>query len=137
MQEIDRTPVFIERRPSIPFAAIGGRIGRTNPTAGEGCPCCGAAMNRPKAFVDFNSHHLILGNKTVALSPFEARLADILVRRAPGAVTYDAIIMHAWDEEPEDALAALKTHIVHLKRKAALLGIKIVNVHSVGYRVVI
>lgn len=93
-------------------------------------------MNRARPYVDLNSHHLILGNKTVALSPFEARLADILTRRAPGVVTYDVIIMQAWDDEPDDVLSPLKTHMVHLKRKAALLGVRIANVHSVGYRVV-
>lgn len=137
MHVLTKNPILTERKPSIPFEAIGWNRRRQNPTTEEGCPCCGAAMDLKKPRVDLNTNRLMFGNKTVELEPKEAFLAEILTRRSPGTVTRDELIMHAWpDGEPEVAETGLKVRLCYLRRKAALLGIKIVNVHSVGYRVV-
>lgn len=138
MLEVQTSPDSVGRKPSIPYEAIGWQSRRTNPTIGEGCPCCGAAMNVVKPRVDLNSNTLMSGNKTVALEPKEALLMDLLLRRAPGTVTRDSLIMYAWpDGEPEVAETGLKVRLCYLRKKAELLGVKIVNVHSVGYRVVL
>lgn len=137
MYMLSQTPILAERKPSIEFEAIGFEKRRQNPTKREGCPCCGAAMNLKKPRVDLNTNTLMFGNSTVELEPKEALLAEILMRRSPGTVTRDELIMHAWpDGEPEVAETGLKVRLCYLRRKATLLGLKIVNVHSVGYRVV-
>jgi len=140
MPKASETTILTERRPSIPFEAIGPASSRGNPTKGEGCPCCGATMNVKKPRVDLNTKTLLFGNSTVALELKEALLAEALARRAPEMVTVDNLLMAMYAppaDEPETSEVALRVVLHRLRPKAALLGVKIVNVHSVGYRMVL
>jgi DNA-binding response OmpR family regulator len=139
MTEIEKSPALVDRRPAIPFGAIGGRVARRHPTTGEGCPCCGATLNAARPFIDLNTNALIYKNTHVQLEPIQAAIVGLLAKRMPGVVAHDSLIMHVWegDNEPEDARGNVKAHIHHVRGKLALLGISIFNIHDVGYRLVL
>lgn len=136
-QSTQRTDT-VGRRPSIPYAAIGRRGGPPNPTIEAGCPCCGAPITATKPFVDPNTNKLVYGHNSIHLGKIQARLMDILCRRAPGVVDRDSLIMHAWqDDEPEEAHQILQVTLSQIRKKLDMIGLNLVNVYDVGYRVAI
>lgn len=137
MSQRTENTMGVGRRPAIPFNVIGRRRPPANPTIGEGCPCCGAAISAAKPFVDLNTNRLVYGNKSVHLGKIEAAIVDKLCRRAPGTVDRDSIILHTWTDEPEDAHAVLKSTMNRIRRKLDLIGVTIESVYGVGYRVVL
>lgn len=138
MSKIAETPYFTGRRPSIPFAAIGATRTRQTTKLKEGCPCCGAAIDAAKPFVDQNSSTLIYKGYSVKLETIDYRILELLTKRAPGVVAHDSLISHVWSgaREPEDAANSLKVGMCKVRRKLAPLGLSVVNVFSVGYRLV-
>lgn len=137
MQQVTRKPSNTERRPSIPFAAIGANRGRRLSGARKGCPCCGAALDVSKPTVDMETNTLLYGNLSVHLEPNEALILQKLTQRMPGVVAHDSLIGHVWAlREPEDARNCIKQHVHHLRRKLAPVKLSISNIFAVGYRLV-
>lgn len=119
-------------------AFTGQKRARQNPTIVNGCPCCGAAINVRKPFVDENTNRLVYGESSIHLAGIQARLVGLLCARAPGVVSSDSLIMHAWgDEEPEDARHSLKVLLSQVRGFVRPLGLDIKNVYAVGYRLVL
>ena len=139
MSQVAEKPVNVGRPPSIPYSAIGRKYTRQDPTIGEGCPCCGAPVEAARPLIDGDSRALIYKNKSVILRPVELKIASLLARRIPGTVTHDTIYAELWDPdlEPDDARNNVKVQIANLRVQLKPLGIEIVNVFCVGYRMVL
>lgn len=103
--------------------------------AKQTCPCCGAELQNQQPRVDLNANVFLLRGVQIPLSPTQAELMETLIRRAPGVVTHDTLIRHLWgSDEPADPLRNIRVHVCRLRVLLAPLGVSIINVLDVGYR---
>lgn len=130
---------IVNRGTMFDTRAGAGGTAKASETIVEGvCPCCGATLKNQQPRVDLNSNHLVFRGRTVALSPKQAELMESLLRRAPGVVAHDTLVRHLWGrDEPADPAKNIQVHVHRLRRVLAPLGISIINVLEVGYRVAI
>jgi DNA-binding response OmpR family regulator len=73
---------------------------------------------------------------TVALTPTEYAIVELLARRSPAVVRRDAIANHAWPDSL-DAIGSnnIDVHIARARAKLADSGVRIEAVRRVGYRI--
>lgn len=70
------------------------------------------------------------------LSRINFHILELLMRAFPGVVTRERMEKAIWQDEPPDSDAALRAHILRLRRLLATAAVPepIKTVHSVGYR---
>lgn len=86
--------------------------------------------------VIFNENKVIVDDFIVKLTPTQMDIFDTLFRRRGHTFLYDTIIRNIYGvREPENADAAIKTHVCHLNHRLGNVGIKIENVHGRGYKI--
>ena len=88
--------------------------------------------------LSFDSNTLVArrAGKRLELTPTGLRLLELLMRASPGVVTRQAVERAIWGDDPPDSDAALRGHILALRRavdtpdREPLLH----TVHGIGYR---
>jgi len=82
-------------------------------------------------------HEFLVGGRPIELTRLEFRIIHLLAHYANQVVSYDRLISYAWGYSGEEPSAALlKTHISHLRSKAAQKGVGPLTIDSivgVGY----
>ena len=78
-----------------------------------------------------------LGDRPLQLTARELAIAELLMRRSPGAVDRMTIARHAWDDE-SDALGSntIDVHVAHLRRKLSGSDVQVLTVRGAGYRLI-
>lgn len=101
----------------------------------DACPCCGTELRNQRPRVDLNTNNFIFRGRKLPLSPTQAELMEALARRAPGIVTHDTLIRYLWGaDEPTDPRKNIQVHVCRLRSLLSPLGVSIINVLDVGYR---
>lgn len=79
-----------------------------------------------------------LDNEPVELSPIGFNILRILMESYPGVVTRQRIERVIWHDEPPDSQAALRGHILRLRRNLATpnVPVPIKTIHGVGYQLI-
>lgn len=79
------------------------------------------------------------GPTTVALTPREAAVLAVLMRRHPGVVTKDEMLAEVWGADFEGDGNIVDVYIGHLRRKLAraTVDVRIANVRGLGFRTVV
>jgi DNA-binding response OmpR family regulator len=74
---------------------------------------------------------------SIALTPTEFAIVELLARRSPAVVHRDAIANHAWPDSL-DAIGSnnIDVHIARIRAKVVDAGVRIQAVRRVGYRLV-
>lgn len=76
-----------------------------------------------------------VSGSTVALTPTEYAIVELLVRRSPAAVRRDTIATHAWTDALDPiASNSIDVHVTRLRAKLVGAGVRIEPVRSFGYR---
>jgi DNA-binding response OmpR family regulator len=74
---------------------------------------------------------------TLALTPTEYAIVELLVRRSPAVVTRESIANHAWTDSLDPiASNSIDVHVTRLRAKIVGAGISLEAVRRVGYRLV-
>jgi DNA-binding response OmpR family regulator len=74
---------------------------------------------------------------TLALTPTEYAIVELLVRRSPSVVSREAIANHAWTDALDPiASNSIDVHVTRLRAKLVGAGVRLEPVRSVGYRLV-
>jgi DNA-binding response OmpR family regulator len=78
-----------------------------------------------------------VNGQTVAMTPTEYAIVELLARRSPAVVRRDAIANHAWPDSL-DAIGSnnIDVHIARVRAKVVNAGVRIEAVRRVGYRLV-
>ncbi len=92
------------------------------------CPCCGGVLpmcEKPHVYLDANT--LIYQNRAVRLTPHQAELTEILLRRMPGVVSYDTLLLGLYGagDGPVDELSTLKVTVCKLRPLLKAAGLSI------------
>lgn len=76
------------------------------------------------------------GERAIALTPREASVLEVLMKRSPGVVTKDELLTEVWGPEFDGPSNIVDVYIGHLRRKLAdaQSTIGIGNVRGVGFR---
>ena len=101
------------------------------------CPLCHGRQIKPTdLLVDRDGQRASRFGLVVHLVRYDAKVLDILNRRHPRTVDYDAIIMDVYGErdEPRNPGNVLKVRISYLRKAIKVLGVSVVNVTRFGYR---
>ena len=74
---------------------------------------------------------------TLALTPTEYAIVELLVRRSPAVVSRDTIANHAWTDALDPiASNSIDVHVTRLRAKLVGAGLRLEAVRGVGYRLV-
>ncbi len=78
-----------------------------------------------------------VNGRSIALTPTEYAIVELLTRRSPTVVRRDAIANHAWPDSL-DAIGSnnIDVHIARIRAKVVDAGVRIEAVRRVGYRLV-
>jgi DNA-binding response OmpR family regulator len=78
-----------------------------------------------------------MNGRSIALTPTEYAIVELLARRSPAVVRRDAIANHAWPDSL-DAIGSnnIDVHIARVRAKMVDAGVRIEAVRRVGYRLV-
>lgn len=107
-----------------------------------------ALMRRPSATlgvrlragaltVDPATRLVAVNGVTVALTPTEYAIVELLARRSPAVVSRETIANHAWTDALDPiASNSIDVHVTRLRAKLVGAGIRLEAVRSVGYRLV-
>jgi DNA-binding response OmpR family regulator len=107
-----------------------------------------ALMRRPSATlgvrlragslsIDSTTRRASVNGDTLALTPTEYAIVELLVRRSPSVVSRDAIANHAWTDALDPiASNSIDVHVTRLRAKLVGAGVRLEPVRSVGYRLV-
>jgi DNA-binding response OmpR family regulator len=78
-----------------------------------------------------------VNGRSIALTPTEYAIVEVLARRSPAVVRRDAIANHAWPDSL-DAIGSnnIDVHIARARAKLVEAGVRIEAVRRVGYRLV-
>ena len=78
-----------------------------------------------------------VNGRSIALTPTEYAIVELLARRSPAVVRRDAIANHAWPDSL-DAIGSnnIDVHIARARAKIVDAGVRIEAVRRVGYRLV-
>lgn len=87
--------------------------------------------------IDPATRSAAVNGTTVALTPTEYAIIELLVRRSPAVVTRDSIANHAWTDALDPiASNSIDVHVTRLRAKIVGAGISLEAVRRVGYRIV-
>ncbi len=87
--------------------------------------------------IDPATRSAAVNGTTVALTPTEYAIVELLVRRSPAVVTRDSIANHAWTDALDPiASNSIDVHVTRLRAKIVGAGIRLEAVRRVGYRIV-
>lgn len=137
MIELSRNTGNVDRKPAIPFDAIGRRATRQTPQVVNGCPCCGAKIDAARPYAEPRTRTIIYKNASISLGICPFAIMEILTLRFPAVVPRDSIISQIWpSKEPEHPEKNIQVHICTLRKAIAPLGLDIVNIYDVGYRLI-
>jgi DNA-binding response OmpR family regulator len=67
--------------------------------------------------LDLHSRRVLGDGRPVQLSPLEARILHILALHQDDVVPYTQLLESVWDGDEKGSVAALKTHVSHLRKK--------------------
>jgi DNA-binding response OmpR family regulator len=107
-----------------------------------------ALMRRPSATlgvrlragalsIDPATRRASVTGSTLALTPTEYAIVELLVRRSPSVVSRDAIANHAWTDALDPiASNSIDVHVTRLRAKLVGAGVRLEPIRSVGYRLV-
>ena len=107
-----------------------------------------ALMRRPSATlgvrlragalsIDPATQSASVNGSTLALTPTEYAIVELLVRRSPSVVRREIIANHAWTDSLDPiASNSIDVHITRLRAKLVGAGVRLEPVRSVGYRLV-
>ena len=107
-----------------------------------------ALMRRPSATlgvrlragaltIDPATRLVAVNGVTVALTPTEYAIVELLARRSPAVVSRETIANHAWTDALDPiASNSIDVHLTRLRAKLVGAGIRLEAVRSVGYRLV-
>jgi DNA-binding response OmpR family regulator len=107
-----------------------------------------ALMRRPSATlgvrlragalsIDPATRRASVNGSTLALTPTEYAIVELLVRRSPSVVSRDAIANHAWTDALDPiASNSIDVHVTRLRAKLVGAGVRLEPIRSVGYRLV-
>jgi two-component system copper resistance phosphate regulon response regulator CusR len=107
-----------------------------------------ALMRRPSATlgvrlragaltIDPASRLASVNGNTLALTPTEYAIVELLVRRSPAVVSRETIANHAWTDALNPiASNSIDVHVTRLRAKLVGAGLRLEAVRSIGYRVV-
>jgi DNA-binding response OmpR family regulator len=72
---------------------------------------------------------------TIALTPTEYAIVELLVRRSPAVVSRETIATHAWTDALDPiASNSIDVHVTRLRAKLVGAGLRLEAVRKVGYR---
>jgi DNA-binding response OmpR family regulator len=102
------------------------------------CPLCGSALDNATLRANVDLRACVNGDVAISLSPHEATIMSLLIRRSPHIVQTDSICAAMWpsQDEPEDAIGVLRVTIHRLNAKLAPANVVIKNMPGIGYRLV-
>jgi DNA-binding response OmpR family regulator len=107
-----------------------------------------ALMRRPSATlgvrlragalsIDPATRRASVNGSTLALTPTEYAIVELLVRRSPSVVSRDAIANHAWTDALDPiASNSIDVHVTRLRAKLVGAGVRLEPIRTVGYRLV-
>jgi DNA-binding response OmpR family regulator len=98
------------------------------------CPCCGSATDRP-FIVDLATNTVVVGARSVRLTPQRTELLWLLAEAYPGAVSSDTALrrLYGLRDEPKHPDKTIQVQIHHLRKQIALLGLRIKTNFNRGY----
>jgi DNA-binding response OmpR family regulator len=78
-----------------------------------------------------------VSGESIALTPTEYAIVELLARRSPAVVRREAIANHAWPDSLDPVASnAIDVHIARLRAKLAAAGVRFEAMRRVGYRLV-
>jgi len=87
--------------------------------------------------IDPTARAASVNGETVALTPTEYAIVELLARRSPAVVRRDAIANHAWPDSLDPiASNAIDVHIARLRAKTVAAGVRFEAMRRVGYRLI-
>jgi Transcriptional regulatory protein, C terminal len=92
-----------------------------------------AERQRVRMTLTIDEHGVLRQDNTlVLLSPYEQRIAEVLIENFGTIVSREVIERRLWNE-PDPSSIAMRVHISRLRKRIAPLGLKISCVVNVGY----
>jgi DNA-binding response OmpR family regulator len=87
--------------------------------------------------IDPTARAASVNGETVALTPTEYAIVELLARRSPAVVSRDGIANHAWPDSLDPiASNAIDVHIARLRAKTVAAGVRFEAMRRVGYRLI-
>jgi len=97
----------------------------------------GVRLRAGALIIDPVAHTASVNANTVAMTPTEYAIVELLVRRSPAVVTRDIIANHAWTDSLDPIGSNnIDVHIARLRAKLVGAGVRLEAVRRVGYRLV-
>jgi DNA-binding response OmpR family regulator len=97
----------------------------------------GVQLRTGALIIDPAARVATVDGESIALTPTEFAIAELLARRSPAVVRRDAIANHAWPDSLDPiASNAIDVHIARLRAKLVRAGVRFEAVRRVGYRLV-
>jgi DNA-binding response OmpR family regulator len=100
------------------------------------CPTCGQGIDANRLIVSLEANQITRGGVSIHVTPLEAEYMHVLAKRYPACARRSATIAEIYGagHEPSDALSVIRTITSRLRRKLKPIGVEILNVQAVGYR---
>lgn len=84
--------------------------------------------------LDLNMRTIQVGSESVALSPKEAQILELLIRHAGQVLTRQQLMDHVWGYEADVLEGVLDTYVHHLRRRLTQVGGPMIHtIRGVGY----
>jgi DNA-binding response OmpR family regulator len=97
------------------------------------CPTCDSEIE-DTVTVDLDLNTIASRGGSIILSPLQAEVAYILVKKMPRVVDMDSLIIQVWGQkEPEDPKNSFNVTLHDLRKKIETIGLSIKNLRGRGY----
>lgn len=99
------------------------------------CPCCNSDLeNADRPLISLETNKLLAGAEVLQLTPREAEIIDILVKRMPLPVSADYFVARLYgDVATEAAMTTIRVILSKLRPKIAICGLNIRTIWGGGY----
>ncbi len=84
--------------------------------------------------IDSERHEVLIGKKTLELTPLEFKLLLTFVERAGKVQTRDSLLNEIWGYDSDMDTRTVDTHVKRLREKMGRTGSLIETVRGIGYR---